>query len=119
MPDGAGRRRNFGLALRVMARSVLPGPTTREAPAALLRVAVRYNRIERRVLSHADRGGSQRVACRNRQKLRIRVEGLEVYFALEAVIRELRKQHRAARKPVQAPCGKRRSGFISASAKLQ
>src|SRR4051794_19815554 len=84
--NGAYSDRNLRLALRFLAGPVLSRRPAAEAAASLLCRAVRDHRAQRRVLPHADAGSGESVARTDRQRLRLRLEGIQVHHALETSV---------------------------------
>src|SRR3954451_1430859 len=87
--NGTGYDRHLRLALRVLARAVLPEGVAAEEATRILRGPVSHDRIERRFLPHAYAGSSPKLGGTNRGGLCLCLEGIAIHYALEAPFREL------------------------------
>src|SRR5215207_9437156 len=101
---------NVRLELQILARAVLSPRPPREGSPRVLRHALRCDRAQCAVLSHADTGSGQTLARHDARRFYLCLEGVEVHHALEAVERKLAQQYRtdgdaAAQAPPQGGPG--------------
>src|SRR5690349_8167846 len=87
--------RHFGMVLRRLARAALSGKIAEERLAPLLRRTIFIRRNQFLVLSHPFGGCGSCLAARHAARFHLRLEGIEVYDALEAAIANLRQLDRA------------------------
>ena len=86
--------------------------------ALLVRQPVSDHRNKRLVLPHALTEGGEGVARPNPDGFPFRVEGVEVYYPLEAAERELRELDRADGDAIEGFVSKGRGGAVPASASI-
>src|SRR3954462_4835052 len=108
--------RDFGLALRRLARAVLPAKAREKALVVLVRRPVSHDRDQRLVLSHAVARGGERMARADAAGFPVRVEGIEVHHPLEAAERELREFDRTDGDATEGAFSEGRRGPVPASA---
>src|SRR3954470_8140860 len=110
--------RHVGMALRFLARPVLPQAPAAQEPASILCQPVLNGRTQWRVLPNPDTGSGNSLARTDRQRFCFCLEGLQIHHALETAFCKFDHQSLTAGKP---PFPARRKGGthpVSASAEF-